>query len=207
MSSDTSAARRLPACPAPHGSPLAGVDGALRPAYRRSPEPPDDPPASLWHALRPAEWLSLPCAAGAVRRRLPRLLQARQEYLWTDEHWRLMSTREPGGLPVIVLLEPREHVSGPADLPEELARDMGVMLGRVERAVLSVGEIGKVHIGRWGEGAEHLHWWFIGRPAGMGQLRSSFAEIWDEVLPPTPQDVWDDNLARVVAAMRRPTAR
>ena len=45
---------------------------------------------------------------------------------------------------------------------------MGVMLGRVERAVLSVGEIGKVHIGRWGEGAEHLHWWFIGRPAGLG---------------------------------------
>ena len=38
----------------------------------------------------------------------------------------------------------------------------------------------------------------------MGQLRSSFAEIWDEVLPPTPQEVWDDNLARVVAAMRRP---
>ena len=100
-----------------------------------------------------------------------------------------------------MLLEPREHFAGPADLPEELARDMGVMLGRVERAVLSVGEIGKVHIGRWGEGAEHLHWWFIGRPAGMGQLRSSFAEIWDEVLPPTPQDVWDDNLARVVAAM------
>ena len=62
------------------------------------------------------------------------------------------------------------------------------MLGRVERAVLSVGGIGKVHIGRWGEGAEHLHWWFIGRPEGQGQLRSSFAEIWDEVLPPTPRD-------------------
>jgi diadenosine tetraphosphate (Ap4A) HIT family hydrolase len=120
------------------------------------------------------------------------------EYLWTDERWRLLAPPEPTGLPVIVLLEPRDHYAGPADLPEELAREQGVMLGLLERAVLSVGEIGRVHIGRWGEGAEHLHWWFIGRPAGMGQLRSSFAEIWDDVLPPTPKEIWDDNVARVV---------
>ena len=123
------------------------------------------------------------------------------EYLWTNSRWRLMAL-EPSGLPVIVLLEPRDHHASPAALPEDLARDQGVMLGVVERAVLSVGEIGRVHIGRWGEGAEHLHWWFIGRPAGMGQLRSSFAEIWDEVLPPTPREIWENNLARVVQALR-----
>jgi len=104
---------------------------------------------------------------------------------------------------VIVLLEPRAHYASPADLPDELAREQGVMLGRVERAVLAVGHIGKVHIGRWGEGAEHLHWWFIGRPEGFGQLRSSMAEIWDEVLPPTPEDLWRDNLRRVVAELER----
>ena len=152
-------------------------------------------------ALRPPD--PEPVIAGAGGVDCPACTKPDSDYLWTDERWRLMSTHEPGGLPVVVLLEPREHASGPADLPEELARDMGVMLGRVERAVLSVGQIGKGHIGRWGEGAEHLHWWFIARPAGMGQLRSSFAEIWDEVLPPTPQDVWDDNLARVVAAMEQ----
>lgn len=119
------------------------------------------------------------------------------EYVWSNERWRLL-TLGPSGLPIIVLLEPREHYAGPADLPEDLAREQGVMLGLLERAVLSVGEIAKVHIGRWGEGAEHLHWWFIGRPAGMGQLRSSFAEIWDDVLPPVPRDIWEDNLARVV---------
>jgi diadenosine tetraphosphate (Ap4A) HIT family hydrolase len=123
------------------------------------------------------------------------------DYLWTNEHWRLMAVPEPSGLPVVVILEPREHFDAPADLPEDLARDQGVMLGRVERAVLSVGGIARVHIGRWGEGSEHLHWWFIARPEGFGQLRSSMAEIWDEVLPPTPQDVWDENLARVVAAL------
>jgi diadenosine tetraphosphate (Ap4A) HIT family hydrolase len=123
------------------------------------------------------------------------------EYLWADAHWRLTALPEPTGLPVVVILEPREHFAGPADLPEALAREQGVMLGRVERAVLAVGRIGRVHIGRWGEGAEHLHWWFIGRPEGFGQLRSSFAEIWDEVLPPTPDELWKENLARVVAAL------
>jgi hypothetical protein len=39
------------------------------------------------------------------------------------------------------------------------------------------------------------------RPIGFGQLRSSFAEIWDSVLPPTPQEIWDDNIARVVRAL------
>jgi diadenosine tetraphosphate (Ap4A) HIT family hydrolase len=124
------------------------------------------------------------------------------EYLWTNEHWRLTAFDEPSGLPVIVLLEPRRHFAGPADLPEDLARDQGLMLGRVERAVLAVGGIARVHIGRWGEGAEHLHWWFIARPEGFGQLRSSFAEIWDEVLPPTPGHVWQENLESVVQALK-----
>lgn len=124
------------------------------------------------------------------------------EYLWTNDDWRLLAL-PPSGLPVVVVLEPREHYAGPADLPEHLATEQGVLLGRVERAVLAVGQIGKVHVGRWGEGAEHLHWWFIGRPEGFGQLRSSMAEIWDEVLPPTPEDIWRENLARVVAALER----
>jgi hypothetical protein len=122
------------------------------------------------------------------------------DYLWTDERWRLMAL-EPTGLPLILILEPRAHYDGPADLPDDLAREQGIMLGRVERAVLSVGEIGRVHIGRWGEGAAHLHWWFIARPAGMPQLASSMAEIWDDVLPPTPREVWRENVARVAAAM------
>jgi len=123
------------------------------------------------------------------------------DYLWTDERWRVGTVGGPSGLPIVVILEPREHFDSPADLPEDLARDQGVMLGRVERAVLAVGGIARVHIGRWGEGAEHLHWWFIGRPEGFGQLRSSLAEIWDDVLPPTPDEVWHENLARVAGSL------
>ena len=123
------------------------------------------------------------------------------DYLWTDANWRLMAL-EPSGLPLILILEPRAHHDAPADLPDDLAREQGVMLGRVERAVLSVGEVGRVHIGRWGEGSAHLHWWFIARPRGFTQLASSMAEIWDEVLPPTPERVWRENVARVAEAMR-----
>jgi hypothetical protein len=122
------------------------------------------------------------------------------DYLWADDRWRLKAL-EPSGLPIILILEPRAHYDAPADLPEDLAREQGIMLGRVERAVLSVGEIGRVHIGRWGEGSAHLHWWFIARPAGLPQLASSMAEIWDDVLPPTPRAVWRENVERVSKAM------
>jgi hypothetical protein len=121
-------------------------------------------------------------------------------YVWTDETWRLASF-PPSGLPVVVTLEPRAHYDAPGELPDALARELGVMLGRVERAVGSVPGVGRVHIGRWGEGAAHMHWWFIGRPTGMTQLFSSLAEIWDEVLPPTPEPIWRENLDHVVAGM------
>jgi diadenosine tetraphosphate (Ap4A) HIT family hydrolase len=121
-------------------------------------------------------------------------------YLWTSPRWRLTAPQR-NGLPVVVLLESRAHYAELSDLPDELAAELGVMLARVERAVLEVGEIGRVHVCRWGDGAEHLHWWFMGRPAGMQQLVGSFAAIWDDILPPTPRDIWDANLARVVAAL------
>ncbi|MEA2424870.1 MAG: hypothetical protein QOH13_1280 [Thermoleophilaceae bacterium] len=122
------------------------------------------------------------------------------DYLWTDDLWRLAAPA-PNGLPVVVILESRVHYAEPGDLPDEVARDLGLILCRVERAVRSVGEIARVHVCRWGDGAEHLHWWFMGRPAGLPQLVGSFAAIWDDILPPTPEDVWADNLARVVRAL------
>jgi len=125
------------------------------------------------------------------------------EYLWIEGRWRLWSFDHPTGLPVVVLLEPREHVGEPGDLPDEIAADLGVMLARVERAVRSVGEIGRVHVCRWGDGGEHLHWWFMARPARIPQLIGSFAAIWDDILPPLPEDVWRANLDAVVAALER----
>jgi diadenosine tetraphosphate (Ap4A) HIT family hydrolase len=122
--------------------------------------------------------------------------------LWSNENWFLRSLDKPSGLPVVVLLMPKRHVDFP-DLDEELAGEFGPLLLRVYAAVAGVPGVGNVHVGRWGEGSEHCHIWFMGRPAGMTQLRSSFAAIWDDVLPPTPEDVWRENLELVRAALER----
>jgi len=123
------------------------------------------------------------------------------EFLWTDERWRLVAPELEYALPVMLLLMPREHYAEPGDLPDELAAECGVMLARVERAVRSVGEIGRVHVCRWGDGGEHLHWWFIARPARLRQLTGSFAAIWDDVLPPLPQELRRENHAAVKTAL------
>jgi diadenosine tetraphosphate (Ap4A) HIT family hydrolase len=130
----------------------------------------------------------------------PRCARPDDAYLWTNEHWRLAGLPKPSGLPVVVLLETRAHCDI-GDLPEERAAELGPLLLRVERAVRSVGEIARVHVCRWGDGSEHLHWWFMARPTRMPQLIGSFAAIWDDVLPPLPEEVWRANLGAVAQAM------
>ena len=129
-----------------------------------------------------------------------RCSRADDEYVWTDERWRLHGL-EPAGLPVVVILESRDHFAEFGDLPDDLAAELGVMLARIERAVRSVGEIGRVHVCKWGDGGEHLHWWFMARPARIPQLIGSFAAIWADVLPPVPEEIWRENLAAVKAAL------
>ncbi len=123
-----------------------------------------------------------------------------EDYLWTTERWRLLALG-PTGLPVVLLLEPRQHYAEPGDLPDELASECGVLIGRIERAVRAVGEIGRIHVCRWGDGSEHLHWWFMARPARIPQLIGSFAAVWDDIVPPIPEEIWRENLDAVVASL------
>jgi diadenosine tetraphosphate (Ap4A) HIT family hydrolase len=169
------------------------------------------PPVETWDPfpfegeMRPRT-LEPPTSAEEPRRgeggvECPECQRPDSEFVWTNERWRLLPYPRPAGLPVVVLLEPREHFEEPGDLPDDLAADLGVMLARVERAVRSVGEIGRLHVLRYGDGSAHLHWWFMARPARTPQLASSFAAIWDDVLPPTPEDIWHGNLDAVVGAL------
>ena len=130
----------------------------------------------------------------------PRCARPDDVYLWADEHWRVWPPPEPTGLPVVVLLESRAHCDI-GDLQPERAAELGPLLLRVERAVRSVGEIARVHVCRWGDGSEHLHWWFMARPARMPQLIGSFAAIWDDILPPLPEEIWRANLETVARAL------
>lgn len=122
------------------------------------------------------------------------------DYMWTDEHWRLRPLG-PTGLPVVLMLESREHYAEPGDLPDELAASLGVTLARVERAIRAVPDIGRVHVCRWGDGGEHLHWWFMARPARFPQLIGSFAAVWDEIIPPVPEETWNESIAIIRAEL------
>jgi hypothetical protein len=149
--------------------------------------------------LAPPEELERPRAGeGGVDCR--RCASPDDAYIWTDENWRLASPPEPTGLPVVVILETRRHYDF-GDLPAELAAELGPLLLRIEAAVRSVGEIGRVHVCRWGDGSEHFHFWFMGRPARLPQLIGSFAAVWDDVMPPTPDEVWRESLATVARAL------
>jgi len=123
------------------------------------------------------------------------------EYLWVDERWRLWSFPEPTGLPVVVLLESREHYAEPGDLPDELAGELGVLQARIERAIRGLGNVGRVHVCRWGDGGAHLHWWFMARPARLPQLIGSFAAVWDDILPPVPEEQWRADVEALAAAL------
>jgi len=129
-----------------------------------------------------------------------RCRQGDDDAIWSDERWLVTPLQAPSGLPVIVILQPRAH-HDLGDLPADLASELGSLLVRVERAVDAVGDIGRVHVGRWGDGSAHLHFWFIARPARMPQLRTSFAAIWDDILPPLPEEHWRENLALVARAL------
>ena len=120
--------------------------------------------------------------------------------IWSDERWILSPLDRPSGLPVVVLLQPRAH-HDLHDLPPDLSAELGPLIQRVEAAVRSVGEIGRVHVCRWGDGSEHLHFWFMARPARLPQTIGSFAAIWDDILPPLPEALWRANLAAIAAAM------
>jgi hypothetical protein len=41
----------------------------------------------------------------------------------------------------------------------------------------------------------------MARPARIPQLIGSFAAIWDDILPPVPEDVWRADLQRLADAL------
>ncbi|MCX4758574.1 hypothetical protein [Kitasatospora purpeofusca] len=123
-----------------------------------------------------------------------------EDFVWTDEHWRLRAFDAPHGLPAVLFLGPREH-HDLTDLPPARAVELGPMLQRVERAVLALGGIGRVHVNRWGDGGAHLHLWLIARPEGQRQLIGSTLALWMDLLPPLPDELRADTLHRIATAM------
>lgn len=120
--------------------------------------------------------------------------------IWADEHWRVLHTGGPTALPAMLLLCPTGHYDL-LDLPPAQSAELGPMLQRVERAVMALGGIARVHVDKWGDGGAHLHLWLIARPAGLMQLRGTCLPLWDDVLPTQDEQQWRGVMAEVAATL------
>jgi hypothetical protein len=120
----------------------------------------------------------------------------RTDIIWRNDDWQVASTPHPTGLPLVVFLESRDHMDF-IDLDDTLAADFGRITSWLHRIMAYLPHVGRVHMGRFGDGGAHLHCWFAARPERLPQLRGSFSLVWDEVLPPAPEDVWRADLHEV----------
>lgn len=128
--------------------------------------------------------------------------QPDSDYIWVDERWRVRASDERQGVPVLLFLETREHVDMDG-LDDASAAELGQLIVRLDRAIQAIGDIGRVHVNRWGDGASHFHMWFFARPAGAWQMSGFFMPVWAKIVPPTDAAQWNDNLAVVARELAR----
>ncbi|MFG2334976.1 hypothetical protein [Streptomyces yangpuensis] len=125
--------------------------------------------------------------------------RARDEGIWLDDRWRL--SRIGGvGVPLALMLHPRDHFDL-ADLPDELAAELGVLTTHIARHVQALPHIARAHVQRIGDGGAHLHIWFFARPEGQSQMYGSWLVVWDDLLPEYPADVAEADAALVADAL------
>ena len=125
---------------------------------------------------------------------------AATDALWHDDLWTLHAPVQCS-LPGTVWLASREHFDSFADMPASHAADFGRVAGRVERAILSLGGVGRVHLYRWGDGGAHFHVWFLPRPLGMVEAAGMYLPIWEDALPNVPDADLAAAAKQVAAAM------
>jgi diadenosine tetraphosphate (Ap4A) HIT family hydrolase len=178
------AERRLPT--PPHSEwdnfPWEVVDGAIAPRVLGAPS--DDPPRSGERG-RPC-----PSCDGPPPENL----------VWEDESWVLKHFGEPSGLPVVLILEPREHLDF-GQFDDDLASEHGRISNRLARIIESLDNVARCHVLRYGDGGAHAHTWFVARTARLTGVIGSPTIDWDDVLPPGPDDVWRADLHAIAGKL------
>lgn len=127
------------------------------------------------------------------------ICQQRDDGVWFNDRWRLARVQGVG-VPLALMLYPRAHYDL-ADLPDELAAELGLLTTRIVRHVQALPHIARAHVYRYGDGAAHLHVWFFARPEGQAQLYGSWLVVWDDLLPEYPSDVAEADAAIVADAL------
>ena len=73
--------------------------------------------------------------------------------------------------------------------------------GRIERAILGLGDIARVHVYRWGDGSAHFHLWLYPRPLGMLHASKEMLPLWAELMPQAPKEAVADAEERIRKAL------
>lgn len=120
--------------------------------------------------------------------------------VWGDEHF---TVHPPvgGSMAGAVWVASREHADSFSDLSSEALAAFGPLAARIEKAILSLGNVGRVHLYRWGDGGAHFHVWFMPRPLGMLQARNLMLPLWEDVLPNVSDEELRAAAERVAAAL------
>jgi diadenosine tetraphosphate (Ap4A) HIT family hydrolase len=162
----------------PYAEPLTVID----PAELVVPEPP-----------RRGEEGGSPC--------FPCSADSDSNLIWSDAHWTL---HDPGqtSLPGSVWLASRAHIDSFADMPAELGTTLADVCGRVERAILALGDVGRVHVYRWGDGGAHFHLWFVPRPLGRLDMSGPHLMAWEDAMPPANEPQIAEAGRRIAAALQ-----
>ena len=96
---------------------------------------------------------------------------------------------EPGG-------EPCGVCTGP-----EAAQAFGPLVARIERAILDLGDVGRVHVSRWEDGGAHFHVRFMPRPLGMLEATNFMLPLWEDVLPNVTDEELREAAERIATAL------
>jgi diadenosine tetraphosphate (Ap4A) HIT family hydrolase len=123
-----------------------------------------------------------------------------EEPLWSDDHWALCRASDVT-IPGVVWLASKRHFDSFADMPDAEAATYARTVGRIERAILGLGEIARVHVYRWGDGSAHFHVWFFPRPLGMLEARREMLPLWADLLPAAPEEAVVDAEQRIRKAL------
>lgn len=123
------------------------------------------------------------------------------EVIWSNDDW-ILNHASDTSLPGAVWLTTRVHVDSFADLSAELARDFGALTARIDRALLALPDVARVHLYRWGDGGAHFHVWFLPRPLGMRQAEKMMLPLWEELLPKASAEAVAEAKRQIAAHMR-----
>lgn len=119
-----------------------------------------------------------------------------ERVLWRNDRWKVTGIR-PSANPVGLFVETVEHIDF-EHFDEDMASEFGRLTWHLEAAIRSLESVGRVHLHRWGDGAEHFHVWFQGRPARQLELYGWGNVLWAQLLEPLPSEVVDANHAVVI---------